>query len=121
MLVSLILLSNVHFLWAGGPPLQLNPLSGPDSPDETLISSAMLNFQSNSSIRLPQNIAPIHYNLEIRPILNLPLDDPQQFKAPGLVRIHLRCLLNSDNITLHSDEISIDEGNVTVSGLYSEG
>jgi len=92
------------------PPLQLDPFSGalPFATDDSA------QIRQSSPVRLPQNVQPKHYNLTIQPIIHLPLDDPQQFTAPGTVVITVICSAATNSITLHANEIDINHGSVTV-------
>ncbi len=81
-------------------------------------------FSQEETYRLPLSIQPIHYDLEIRPILLEPsANDPVtdvQFNAPGKVVIRVRCLEGQTNrITLHSQEIEIEHDQVTVIIIYN--
>jgi hypothetical protein len=89
------------------PPLQLEPLVAP------LWESSPI--QALAGVRLPRDVSPVHYDLEIRPIIHLPLDNPEQFTAPGTVTIRLHCVTATTSITLHSNDIDIDHDGVTVS------
>jgi len=91
------------------PPFQLPPL-------RTLLSYEENNLLVSQapSIRLPAVVAPFHYDLRIRPILNKPISDPEQFTAPGFVSILLSCLIETDQVTLHSQDIQIIQENVVV-------
>jgi hypothetical protein len=93
-----------------GPPLQLDPLIGLPA----FATDSHSQAKQSSPVRLPTNVVPSHYTIEIRPIVDKAPEDPQQFTAPGRVEIRLRCVTASQNITLHADEIEIDHEKVEV-------
>ncbi|OXA63021.1 Aminopeptidase N [Folsomia candida] len=91
----------------GSPPLQLSPFTG--FQEDISPSNGIL-----AGVRLSKDLVPLHYDVQIRPIINLPVDDPEQFTAPGEVTIRLRCVTPTTNITLHSNDIDIHYDDVTV-------
>lgn len=91
------------------PPLQLGSLSGPGE-DLDSLKNELLN-----TVRLPRTVIPSHYDLEIRPILTP--GDPLIFTAPGKVVIRVRCIVSTQNITLHAFDMDIEHAGVTVTSV----
>jgi len=96
----------------GSPPLQLDDSSKFEESKERPNYSAL-----HAGVRISQDLDPIHYDLRIRPIIHLPLDDPQQFTAPGDVTIRIRVVVPTNNITLHANDMTIYSENVQVKPL----
>jgi len=91
------------------PPLQLDDSYKFEESKERPSYSALY-----AGVRISQDLDPIHYDLRIRPIIHLPLDDPQQFTAPGDVTIRIKVVVPTNNITLHANDMTIYSGNVQV-------
>lgn len=67
------------------------------------------NQTSNSNHRLPLNIVPIHYDLYVKPYLNITNENLRYSVFDGQVRIHLNVIHRTDRIVLHKRFISIEE------------
>lgn len=67
-----------------------------------------------SQFRLPSSFLPYHYEVRVRPILELIPGDAPQWTAPGSVKIFGTCVSPTSNITLHSS-VTINEASVLVS------
>ncbi|XP_021959607.1 endoplasmic reticulum aminopeptidase 2 isoform X2 [Folsomia candida] len=107
--ILLILLVSASTIFANPPPLPLQiDLSS------TFEQDASPSPHLLAGVRLSQDVVPLHYNLQLRPIVNLPLDDPQQFTAPGEVTIRLQVVTPTNNVTLHANDMDIDFTNVQV-------
>ncbi|XP_059161761.1 uncharacterized protein LOC131944899 [Physella acuta] len=63
-----------------------------------------------TDVRLPKNVVPSHYNVELQPNMYLP--DPANFTFKGSVKIWIKCITASDNVTLHSNVLVIDNSSV---------
>ena len=75
------------------------------------------SFQTakEKDIRLPSDIVPLSYNLQLVPFII-----PDNFTISGAVSIELACLGDTTNITLHSKQKeinSLNEGLLLVSVL----
>jgi len=92
-----------------GPPLHL---SYPEKNDLGERRNDIRELLGNASTkaRLPLEVVPISYKLDITPILD-PLE-ADFLTAPGHVTIHVQCKQTTTAITLHIFEISI--GDITV-------
>lgn len=55
-----------------------------------------------TDVRLPRSVIPIHYNVELKPDL-----DPAVFRFDGFVDILILCVEDTDNITLHSNKLTL--------------
>lgn len=82
-------------------------------------------FRSNnnqtfiSNHRLPSNIVPIHYDLYIKPYLNITNENHRYSIFDGQVRIHLNVIHQTDRIVLHKRFISVEKpieitGNISI-------
>lgn len=74
----------------------------------TIISWIVWSCSAQNSYRLPRDILPEHYELDI--ITSLEPD----FKFGGLVRIDVRCLRPTSQIILHSNNLTIADKDVSV-------
>jgi aminopeptidase N len=106
MLEKLLILCSLLSLILASPPLQIS--QGIDLGETIPVPIPY------AGVRLPEDVSPLHYDLKIRPIVNLPLDDPEQFTAPGEVTIKLLCLTPTSSITFHASDIDINHDSVTV-------
>jgi aminopeptidase N len=95
---------------------------------KSISTSKNLEAIPSSSIapryRLPKTVVPVHYRLQLVPILDeIPSDTSQnytEFTAPGNVVIQVNCVEPGNKITLHKSSIlTIDEDNVFVKQLPS--
>lgn len=106
-----------------GPPLQGEIPIGLYSNGEDTIKTTSgvesvdkLNVATNrneESYRLPLSVQPVHYDLEIRPILDGA--PSEKYTAPGRVTIRVKCHEQTSSITLHSKDIEIEHDQITVS------
>ena len=63
-------------------------------------------------VRLPRNVSPFLYELEIFP--DIYQANPADFKFTGYVKIWIRTLEATSNITLHANKLTIDEATIFV-------
>lgn len=59
---------------------------------------------------LPKSLKPFEYTLEIKP--DIYTGNPDSFSFDGYVKIDILCEIRTDNITLHSKDLLIDEDSV---------
>lgn len=64
-------------------------------------------MKNNKSVRLPKNVVPIEYNIQLKP-------DLDNFTFEGIETINLKILKNTKEITLHSKEIEIDTADILI-------
>ena len=57
-------------------------------------------------MRLPLNVLPYHYNIELKP--DLYNDDPDSFTFSGTVQIFVECQKEADTITVHVNQMEVD-------------
>ena len=65
----------------------------------------------SSSTRIPANLWPEHYDIEIRPDFYPPLT-PEQFFFDGWVTIYLRCGESTDYVYLHFKQMTINKDSI---------
>nr|CAI5820674.1 unnamed protein product [Callosobruchus analis] len=70
---------------------------------------------TTSAYRLHRDVAPEHYKLEIISYLG----EKDNFDFDGQVWIDISCVRSTNNITLHSKDLSIPEGEVNVKDISS--
>lgn len=58
--------------------------------------------KANQTYRLPLEVVPFHYILELTPILTAGSKLGEQWTAPGNIKILVDCVRASDSITLHA-------------------
>lgn len=78
-----------------------------------LLALATLGCVSGSSYsyyRLPTALRPQKYNLRVL----THLENPENLRFDGNVKIHFEVLQNTKNITLHSKNLTIDESHITL-------
>ncbi|KAJ8311772.1 hypothetical protein KUTeg_011127 [Tegillarca granosa] len=63
-------------------------------------------------VRLPRTIIPDLYALELKP--NMYDTNPETFTFEGSVKIRMLCIVNTQNITLHADNLNITTENVSI-------
>ncbi|XP_035224731.1 aminopeptidase N-like [Stegodyphus dumicola] len=63
-------------------------------------------------VLLPRSIIPEHYDVELQPFIL-----PGNFTFNGKVRVQIRVLEETDNVTLHINDITVNEDSVRLSGL----
>ncbi|XP_069101890.1 uncharacterized protein [Argopecten irradians] len=63
-------------------------------------------------VRLPRSVKPSHYDVTLKPLMYG--TDPSTFTFFGSVQIHVDCLMDTDNITLHVNKLNISENSVVV-------
>lgn len=64
-------------------------------------------------VRLPLTLDPIYYDLELQPYMYSGNRD--EFSFRGFVRIVVKCVRATDNVTLHINKLTIKEGSLTFS------
>ncbi|XP_058444532.1 aminopeptidase N-like [Malaya genurostris] len=79
------------------------------------LAKFLVNGSKDTSYRLPREVIPEHYDLEVHTHLN---DDGKEFRFHGMVNITVRSRYNSIDITLHSKNLSIAENNISIRDLY---
>ncbi|GIY37859.1 uncharacterized protein CEXT_664431 [Caerostris extrusa] len=62
-------------------------------------------------VRLPRSVVPDHYDLELQPFIY-----PGNFTFSGKVRILIRVLEATDNVTLHINNVTVREESVRLTG-----
>ena len=67
------------------------------------------NESSIPSHRLPSNVVPVHYDLYVKPYLNITNDNLRFSVFDGRVRIHLNVTRATDRIVLHKRFITVRE------------
>ena len=67
------------------------------------------------NIRLPPDVIPRHYNLELTPFIYG--DDTKLFHFVGVVEIHVRCVKRTDTITLHLKELQVYNKSISLEAL----
>ncbi|XP_052090870.1 uncharacterized protein LOC127727793 [Mytilus californianus] len=65
------------------------------------------------NVRLPRSLIPKIYNLTLKPDFYGP--DPSTFSTEGSVRIEIECTVETNNITLHAVDLTVNESTVTIS------
>jgi hypothetical protein len=63
--------------------------------------------------RIPRNLVPEHYDIEIRPDFYAPLQ-PSEFFLDGWVTVHMRCVTPTNLIHLHFRSMTINQQSVDV-------
>lgn len=76
------------------------------------ITSSTSSITVGKDVRLPRDVLPELYEIEIKP--NMYGDNPTAFNFVGHVTIHVHCKASTSNITLHSNKLSIDHNKVKV-------
>lgn len=66
-------------------------------------------------VRLPRSVVPEHYDVELQPYII-----PDNFTFDGKVRIFIRILEATDNVTLHINNVTVDEKSVKLTLVQSE-
>jgi hypothetical protein len=86
-------------------------------------ASPLLNEEVSSNVRaneinyrLPTNVIPVHYKITLDPLIED--DDPVTFN--GEVKITVKVTEESENITLHYNDLSINEMKVTIASSDTE-
>ncbi|XP_039453704.1 aminopeptidase N-like [Culex pipiens pallens] len=72
---------------------------------------------NSASYRLPREVIPKHYDLLVNTYLG---EDGEGFRFDGAVNIIVQSTGTSNRITLHSKDLVIDEGNVSVTDLTTD-
>ena len=78
------------------------------------------NCFSKKSLRLPDHIRPIEYELLIHPNLGLDKDNNFEGDFNGTVKIRLSVTKPTKEIKLHSNKLWIDEANIKLSAPSGE-
>jgi len=66
--------------------------------------------------RLPSALRPLKYDLRIL----TQLENPEDFHFGGTTKIQIEALENTNNITLHSKDLTIDESHITLRQVSGE-
>ena len=69
--------------------------------------------------RLPRNVKPVHYLVELFP--DLYGDDPQTFKFSGYVWIRINCVSRTNSITLNINKLDLVEKTVNFGSINKTG
>ncbi|KFM56599.1 Aminopeptidase N, partial [Stegodyphus mimosarum] len=67
-------------------------------------------------VLLPKSIIPEHYDVELQPFIL-----PGNFTFNGKVRVQIRVLEETDNVTLHINNITVNEASIRLSGVDAPG
>ncbi|GFY53408.1 aminopeptidase N [Trichonephila inaurata madagascariensis] len=67
-------------------------------------------------VRLPRSVVPDHYDVELQPFIF-----PGNFTFEGKVRIVIRVLEPTDNVTLHINNVTVREESVRLNGADAPG
>ncbi|KAI8743539.1 aminopeptidase N, partial [Biomphalaria glabrata] len=109
-------------------PVPTSPSQGPSTqPTAPCPSSTFTASQAPTStttakpkitdVRIPTALYPLHYNIELQTYMaGL---DPAGFTFKGTVKIWLRCVQPSDNVTLHINVLSVDKTSLRFYGDFS--
>ncbi|XP_074640169.1 aminopeptidase N-like [Tubulanus polymorphus] len=65
---------------------------------------------SNTDLRLPRDLEPVHYVIELRP--DIYSNDATSFRFHGFTRIYFKCLKPTDLITFHILNLEIDNSTI---------
>ena len=86
-------------------------------PRLTLVLALAISFSSTNRLvsaqgdfRLPSNLVPSHYDIQIL-VKPTPADD---FTFTGVVKIDLTCVEATDTIVIHNYELQVDEAAVVL-------
>ncbi len=63
-------------------------------------------------VRIPLDVYPLHYNLELRP--DIYTGNPDTFRFDGRVEILLNCRVSTDVISVHSSKLNISTNSITL-------
>ncbi|GFO47453.1 aminopeptidase n [Plakobranchus ocellatus] len=63
------------------------------------------------SLRLPDHVIPIHYDVELQPYIYS--GDPKDFSYKGKVKMLMHCKRATPNISLHIDLITVDDSSIS--------
>lgn len=85
-----------------------------ENDNSTVTIEASNNTQTNSSYRLPEEVIPSSYHLEIKTYFE------PEFLFEGRVRIRVNVINDTSDIILHSRGLNITESEVTVTQVDSE-
>ena len=83
---------------------------GPISEWLTEVTSGPIEPPEPIDVRLPLNVYPLHYNLELKPDFYGP--DPEAFSFEGKVEVFVECRVATNRIVLHVNKLTIEEGTV---------
>ncbi|KAH9512376.1 hypothetical protein Btru_039351 [Bulinus truncatus] len=70
-----------------------------------------------TDVRIPTDLYPEHYNVEIQTFMVGP--DPHNFTFKGYVKIWLKCVVATDNVTLHVNVLTVDPDSIRFYGDFS--
>ena len=94
---------------------------GPSTTSPVVQSTAVTPSpgQSDEGYRLPSDLKPIYYDLDLAP--DIYGDDPATFSFQGHVGIVMECVSPTSTITLNAKNLSIAQSGVAVSGVTHAG
>jgi hypothetical protein len=72
--------------------------------------------ESNIDYRLPTNVKPIHYKITLDPLIEVP--DPSTFTGEVIIRV--RVLEETGSITLHYNDLTIQEVSIKRAGTDTD-
>ncbi|XP_065072851.1 aminopeptidase N-like [Ochlerotatus camptorhynchus] len=76
----------------------------------------LLVVAQDASYRLPREVVPLHYNLEVHTHLG---DDGESFRFFGVVNITVTSIYDAYNVTLHAKHLTINESKTSITDLNS--
>ena len=92
---------------------------GPISEWLTEVTSGPIEPPEPIDVRLPLNVYPLHYNLELKPDFYGP--DPEAFSFEGKVEVFVECRVATNRIVLHVNKLTIEEGTVRLEKMGADG
>ena len=107
---------------ASPPPDHASQTPGPSVPHSLTTQSTSQTTgpgqsEDDQSYRLPSDLKPIFYDLDLAP--DIYGDDPATFSFQGHVGIVIECVSPTSTITLNAKNLSISRSDVAVSGESS--
>ncbi|KAK3107389.1 hypothetical protein FSP39_013558 [Pinctada imbricata] len=78
----------------------------------TMMMPTTTSMPMPESARLPRHLVPIHYDVKIRP--DIFHASPLDFSNPGYVKMTFRCVMATNNITLHINKINVTRNTIHV-------
>ncbi|KAF5299269.1 hypothetical protein FQA39_LY02442 [Lamprigera yunnana] len=84
-------------------------------PETTTVTEVYQKVNKTTDVRLPRSIIPEYYDIKLIPFLQ-----EGNFTFNGEVKIKLNVTENTTNITLHADELFIDETSINVYDMSND-